>query len=147
MEKRIKMLKFLENLIDKPLCTAKKSPDTELYEFVFGEPICHTAKFKNNKNETYVLHVLCEFEILFRKEKKSQHFDGNTSYEEFQNTIDFCLNKLIKRVTVNENNQLWFDFGDVWFVFIPLENEEESWRFFEFSEGSHLIVSNNKIEF
>ena len=147
MNDKTKILTYIENLLNVPLCAAQKSPDTELYEFIFGEPIINQTPKNEKKNETYVLHVVCEFDIIFRKEKRIKHFDSNTDHKEFHKCVELCINKLIHRVAINETNQLWLDFGDIWVVLIPLENGEEAWRFFELRNGPHLVASNLELGF
>ena len=137
---------FLDKVLGQKLNYAIKSPDTELYDFGFGE---------NRETEDkrilppYILHVLCRFKIIHKDgSKKVQICHEDTSPNAFNKKIEPLIGLSVKRVGLSDKNDLWLDFGAYWVVFATFENEEESWRFFiSGSNEPHLVATNNVLEF
>ena len=136
---------FLEKLVNQVLLYGLKSPDTELYEFGFGELETGGRLAEGNSElNKYVLHVLCRFKVIGRGQNRQiKIYYEDTPSNEFCSEIQSLIGLKIKRVALSEKNDLWLDFGEYWIVFGTHENGEESWRFFMPNTGkNHLVVSN-----
>ena len=145
---REQAMEFLELLIDKPLCYGFKSSAWDLYDFGFG-PLRHVPSRRNPKRKVgaFVLHVTCRFKIVCKIGKsRVKRFYEDTTSEEFHCAIQPVIGLPVKRVALSEENDLWLDFGDYWIVFVTYENNEESWRFFTFTDDArHLVASDRWI--
>lgn len=145
-----KALKYLQTLVDKPLCYGIKSPDMELYGFGFGEWV--SVPGKNNQMHrkcTHIIHVLCNFEVIWRNGRKQvdKYYD-DTPHEKFHLEIQKLLGLTVKRVGLGEFNDLWLDLGDFWIVFTTDDGGEESWRFFMSDSGApHLVASDTWLDY
>ena len=142
--------RYLDTLVNQPLRYAIKSPDTELYDFGFGELV----KVFNRQGQQrivgeYSLHVLCRFKVIQKNgEHKIEIFYEDTPCEIFHSAINQLVGLKIKRVQLSDKNDLWLDFGDYWIVFATYENGEESWRYFAIAKDSpHLVASDSWINF
>ena len=140
---------YLNSIIAQPLVYAMKSPDTELYDFGFGEPVLHPCRNGDLRQiAMYSLHALCRFELIDKTgSNTTTKFYEDTPSGQFQGTIAPVLGRRVKRIALSEKNDLWIDFGEYWIVFVSFENEEESWRFFSADrEMPHLVASNIALE-
>ena len=147
---RKKSVEFLQSLIGKPLLYAKKSPDTQLYDFGFGELIQHTDKYGNRRIVgKYALHILCRFKVIYKNSNHPiQKYYEDTPHEKFQTDVQQLIGRSIVRIALSDKNDLWLDFDEYWIVFATFENCEESWRFFSLNKKSpHLVASNIGLEF
>ena len=141
---------FLYSLIGKPLNYAIKSPDTELYDFGFGELVEVVNRCgKHKRIGTQILHVICRFKVIWKKgEHRVNRYYEDTSSDEFHTEIQHLFGLKVKRVALSDKNDLWLDLGDCWVVFATFENGEESWRFFTSDvDIPHLIASDSWLYF
>ncbi len=133
--------KRLDEMLGCTIEFAGKSPDTELYIFEFSNP--QTAGDITEPSCIFKLHLLCRFEVIWRKRKTKDIYYEDTSSEEFASQASQLMGKQIKRTGLSDKNDLWLDFGDFWMVFATFENEEESWRFFYSDKKKpHLVASD-----
>ena len=142
-------IELLNMVISHPLVYAIKSPDTELYDFGFGDLV--SCKGRHNKVREvcmYTLHSLCRFELINKADtKKRMRFYEDTAVDVFRHHISPLLGKCVKRIALSEKNDLWIDFGKYWLVFASFENDEESWRFFTANAMMpYLVASNTTLE-
>lgn len=144
-------LEYLQHLKGMRLLFLRKIVDTELYEFVFGSTIKELGNGKLKLDgESYVLHVLCNFEIIRKNDNSSYR---RAYYEDTPHNIFYdesrCIKGLdVRRVELSKKNDLWLDLGEYWIVFATNDDGEESWRIFMSSSNSpHLIASNCWINF
>ena len=147
---RYEALEFLHVLAGQPMCYALKSPDTELYEFGFGELTeRENRKGKRKKIGTYTLHILCRFKVIWRNDgQRVDEYYEDTSCQQFHSDIKYLLGSKVRQIALSDKNDLWLDFGDHWIVFATFENREESWRFFSSNINlPHLVVSNSWLYF
>lgn len=147
---RKKAIDFLHTLVGLPLCYAIKSPDTELYDFGFGNLVEVSSKQGNRKKiGTHMLHVLCRFKIIWKRgERRVDRYYEDTPCEVFHFEVSRLIGLKVIRVALSDKNDLWLDFGDYWVVFATFESGEESWRFFTSDiDVSHLVVSDSWLEF
>lgn len=143
-------IKFLNSLNGMPLLYALKSPDTELYDFGFGELVETVNRCgRQKKIATYTLHVLCRFKVIARgPEHKVDKYYEDTPSEMFHSEINRLLGLKVRRVALSDKNDLWLDFGDYWIVFVTFEDGEESWRLFTINDDlPHLVASNSWLDF
>ena len=147
---RQKAFEYLSMLIGHSLLYAKKSSDTELYDFGFGEP----AETVNRRGKRKLvgamsLHALCRIKIIWRNgERKVDKYYEDTPCEEFHHEVKRCIGLQVSRIALSDKNDLWFDLGDYWIVFATFENGEESWRFFTSDiNDPHLVASNSWLYF
>ena len=141
---------FLQTLVGQPLRYGLKSPDTELYDFGFGELFEDVSKYgKKRKICTFILHALCNFKVIWRSgERRIDKYYGDTPSEKFHGDIKRLIGSCVKRVALSEENDLWLDLGDFWIVFETFEDGKESWRFFTSDiNQAHLVASNSWIKF
>lgn len=141
---------FLKTLIGKPLLYALKSPDTELYDFGFGNlMITTTRQGKTKRIGTHSIHALCRVKLITSNPRcQSEQYCGDTPREVFEAKIHHLIGLKVLRVALSDKNDLWLDLGDCWIVFITFENGEESWRYFiPSSDSPHLIGSDSWISF
>lgn len=142
-------LEFLGILVNKPLCYGLKSPDTELYDFGFGELI--KVIDRRNKEKVvanYSLHITCRFRIIKKKGdcRTNKCYYEDTPCDVFHSEIKNLVGLCVKRLALSEKNDLWLDFGDYWVVFATFEDGEESWRFFTTNTNEpHLVASDSWI--
>lgn len=135
----------LHSLTEQPLLFAIKSPDTDLYDFEFGELVEVANRLGDKKKiGTHILHVICRFKVIWKNgEHRVDKYYEDTSCEKFHAEIQHLFGLRVKRVALSEKNDLWLDFGDYWVVFATYENGEESWRFFTSDiDTPHLVASN-----
>lgn len=145
-------IEYLKGLVGQPLLYALKSPDTELYDFGFGEPIEKVNRQgKQFEVGSHILHVLCRFEVICRKGMhRIDRYYEDTPLEEFQKGIQHLIGHKVTRIALSDKNDLWveFDFGNYWAVFATFENKEESWRYFSADiKKPHLVASDTYLEF
>lgn len=143
-------IEFLHKLTGRPLLYALKSPDTELYDFGFGELIEVTnRRGQRKKVGTLTLHVLCRFELIWRNdERRVDIYYEDTPCDKFHSEVQHLLGQKVWRVALSDKNDLWLDFGDYWAVFATYENGKESWRFFiPNTDFPHLVASNSWLDF
>ena len=140
---------FLQTLINQPLHYGSKSPDTDLFEFGFGN-LVEIVSLNGEKRKccAYILHVICRFKVIGKKKHQTKRYYEDTSSEEFFSDIQHLIGLKVKRVTLSDKNDLWLDLGDYWVVFATFENSEESWRYFTFGpKRQHLVASNSWLDF
>lgn len=140
---------FLQSLVNQPLCYGVKSPDTELYEFGFGSLVETVGLRGEKKCCTYILHIMCRFKIIYKKEKRptTQYYE-DTPCEKFLSEFQHLIGLNVKRIALSDKNDLWLDLGDYWIVFATCENGEESWRYFtKNQEIPHLIAADSWLAF
>ena len=150
MSIRAKALNFLHVLIKQPLIYAIKSPDTELYDFGFGQPVeVLNQQGKQKIIGTYTLHALCRFKVICRScEHKVDKYYEDTPCEKFHSEINRLIGLKVRRVELSNKNDLWLDFGNYWVVFATFENGEESWRVFTSNiDIPHLVASDSWLHF
>ena len=141
---------FLHLLSGQPLLYAIKSPDTDLYDFGFGEwTEIISQRGKRKKIGTYTLHVMCRFKVIWKKSKQRvDKYYEDTPCEKFHTEVQPILGLSVKRVTLSDKNDLWLDLDDCWIVFATYENGEESWRFFSIDiNNPHLVAADSWIDF
>lgn len=141
-------LSMLNSLVGLQMRYGLKSPDTELYDFGFGEFVWVTnKKGKPHKICEYTLHVLCRFKVIWRNgEPCIKRYYEDTSSEEFCNDVKRLIGHRVKRVALSQKNDLWLDFEEYWIVFATSETEDESWRFFSAERcAPHLVASNSSL--
>lgn len=49
--------KFLQTLLDQPLCYGLKSPDTDLYDFGFGDTENAMNPYRGGKESAHLLYM------------------------------------------------------------------------------------------
>ena len=143
---RQESLSFLNLLIDEPLSYGIKSPDMDLYDFGFGQLLrVPTKRDLDRKVGMFALHATCRFKIIRRiREHYVQCYYEDTPAEEFHRSIKPLVGLCVKRIGLSTKNDLWLDFGDYWMVFATFENDEESWRFFAFTDDKrHLVAADS----
>lgn len=143
-------LEFLRTLVDLPLCYGLKSPDTDLYDFGFGNMVNVMNPFGGGKEAcTHILHVTCRFKVIWKNgERRVDKYYEDTSCEKFHSEVKRLIGLKVRRVALSDKNDLWLDFGDYWVVFATFENGEESWRFFTSDiDVPHLVASDSWIHF
>ena len=143
-------LEFLRTLVNLSLCYGLKSPDTDLYDFGFGN-IKNTTKPYRGAEEvgTLILHVTCRFKVIWKTgESRVDKYDEDTTCEKFHSDVKRLLWLKVRRIALSDKNDLWLDLGDYWIVFATFENGEESWRFFTSDiDAPHLIASDSWLRF
>ena len=141
---------FLNALIGQPLLYALKSPDTELYDFGFGEPV-ETTNHRGNRKiiGTYTLHALCRFKVIWRNgEHRVDNYYEDTPCELLRSEIKRLIGLRVRQVALSDKNDFWLDFGDYWVAFATFESGEESWRFFTSNvDDPHLVASDSWLRF
>ena len=141
---------FLHTLIGQPLLYAIKSPDTELYDFGFGELVEVVSRRGIRKRiGTHTLHALCRFKVIWRIcEHRVDKYYEDTPCEKFHSEINRLIGLKVRRVELSDKNDLWLDFGDYWVVFATFENGAESWRVFTSNINiPHLVASDSRLYF
>jgi hypothetical protein len=141
---------FLHSLTEQPLLYAIKSPDTDLYDFGFGELVeVVSRRGSKRKIGTHILHAICRFKVIWKNgEHRVDKYYEDTSFEKFHAEIQHLFGLKVKRVALSDKNDLWLDFGDYWIVFATYENGEESWRFFTSNvDVPHLVASDSWLYF
>lgn len=138
-------LDYLNSLIGQPLRYALKSPDTELYDFGFGELVEVVNRHGKHKDiGTYILHILCRFKVIWRNgEHRIDKYYEDTPSEAFHFEVKRLLGLKVIRVALSDKNDLWLDFGDCWVVFATFETGEESWRFFTHNLADPYLVASD----
>lgn len=121
--------KFLQTLLNQPLCYGLKSPDTDLYDFGFGD----TENFK----------------VIWKNgEHRVDRYYEDTPCKKFHSEVKHLIGMKVRQVALSNKNDLWLDLGDCWIVFVTFENREESWRFFISGIGTpHLVASDSWLYF
>lgn len=143
-------IKFLHALTGQPLLYALKSPDTELYDFGFGDLVeVVNYRGKQKKIATHTLHSLCRLKVIWRNyENRVDKYYEDTPFEKFHSEINRLVGLKVERVELSDKNDLWLDFGKYWVVFITFENGEESWRFLTSEiDVPHLVASDSWLQF
>lgn len=141
---------YLNTLIGQPLLYVLKSPDTELYDFGFGELVeVADRRGQRRKIGTHIIHALCRFKVIWRNgERRVDIYYEDTPPEEVYSKINHLVGVKVSRIGLSDKNDLWLDFGDYWMVFATFESGEESWRFFTASKSDpHLVASDNWLDF
>ena len=138
---------YLDALVNRSLYYGKKCPDTDLYDFGFGETVKKAGMGKRCLC-THSIHATCYIKVLERfGERRIDLYDGKESYEEFHFKIQHLLGLKVRRVALSTKNDLWIDLGEYWVVFVTFENGEESWRFFELNNScAHLVASDSWLD-
>jgi len=140
---------FLHTLIGKPLLYAIKSPDTELYDFGFGELVEVVNRHgKRKKIGTQILHALCRFKVIWRiDDQRVDVYYEDTPCDKFYAEFERLIGMEVRRIELSDKNDLWLDFGTCWVVFATFENEEESWRFFTAQKDCpHVVAADSWLE-
>lgn len=141
-------VEFLQTLVDQPLLYAIKSPDTELYDFGFGNLVEFTnRRGKKTMIGTHILHVICRFKVIWKngKHRVTTYYE-DTPCEIFHADIQRLVGLKVRRVALSDKNDLWVDLGEYWVVFATFENGEESWRYFVSDVEPHLIASDSWLD-
>lgn len=142
--------KFLQTLFDQPLCYGLKSPDTDLYDFGFGDPENPVRPYGDGKGVgTLALHVQCRFKVIWKNgEQRVDRYYEDTPCESFHSEVKHFIGMKVRQVALSDKNDLWLDLGDCWIVFVTYENGEESWRFFISGTNTpHLVASDSWLHF
>ncbi len=116
---REEALGYLENLVGQPLRYGLKSPDTELYDFGFGE-LVETTNYRGDTREVNLhnLHLLCNFKVIDRVKKEHKIYYDDTDKKEFESDIQALIGLTVKRAELSDKNDLWLDFGNYWVVLL-----------------------------
>ena len=150
MSSRQDAVDFLHSLTEQPLLYAIKSPDTDLYDFEFGELVeVVNRRGKQKKIGTHILHAICRFKIIWKiGEYRVDKYHEDTPCERFHSEVKRLVGLKVRRVALSDKNDLWLDFGDYLVVFATFENGEESWRFFTSGiDAPHLVASDSWLHF
>ena len=145
---RDEALSYLNLLLNQPLRDARKFFDTELYIFGFGETVKELDIHGKESNVAmYRLHAQCRFKVIWKNGiKRAGICYEDTPNDEFKEIVHPLLNRKVVRVGLSDKNDLWLDFKDYWVVFATFENDEESWRFFEYHKKQHLVATDKVLE-
>jgi len=129
---------FLDSIIGRKLAYAIKSPDTELYDFGFGE---EREMEDKRMLPPYILHVLCRFKIIHKDgSTKVQICHEDTTPNVFNKKIEPLIGLSVKRVGLSDKNDLWLDFGAYWVVFLLLKKIMMRLGAFSFPAAMSLIL-------
>lgn len=144
-----KALLYLNELIGKQLWYGLKSPDTELFDFGFGEFVEIGYTDVDYDECKYAIHALCKFKIVYKKEKfRVARYYYGTTYDEFSLQAKTLIGSVVQRIDIGPKNDLLLDFEEFTIVFSTNKDEEESWRFFARDEEKpHLVVTNTEFDF
>lgn len=147
---RQEMFEYLQQLVGQPFIYGYKTSDCDLYDLGFGKKII-ARNYKGEFREvcTHIIHAVCPFNVIWRNSDcRTETYDENTTYKVFHSCAKRMIGLTVKQIKLSDKNDLWLDFGDCTVVFLSLENEKESWRFFMWGEKNpHLVVSNTWLEF
>lgn len=139
---------MLHDLVGQALCYGLKSPDMFFYDMGFGK--CEIIESLNHRRQllsTFAIHASCYLKVIERECHKSILFSGNSNSEDFHEVIERLCGLTVKRIALSPKNDLWIDLGSIWLVFITVESEEESWRFFSPTQDScHLVAKASVIQ-
>lgn len=139
-------IKMIGTLNGQPLLYALKSPDTELYDFGFGNLVDSVNRHGIRKEIAEVsLHILCRFKVIWQNHERGvdEYFEDTPS-KLFHSEIKRLIGLTVRRTALSKKNDLWLDFGDCWVVFATREDGEESWRMLTTNdEIPHLVVSDS----
>lgn len=141
---------YLTNLVGKPLIYAIKSPDTELYDFGFGEIVeSLSPRGRKRKTASHVIHVLCNFKVIHRTtERHVYRYYNDTPKDQFESDIKSVLGRTVVQVAISDKNDLLLDLGSHRIIFVTNEDSIESWRYFIIDKNApHLVASDVWIEF
>jgi hypothetical protein len=143
-------IEFIQSLVDQSLCYGIKSPDTDLYDFGFGNMV-NAANTSSGGKEVcpFILHATCRFKVIWKNgECRVDKYHEDTPCEIFHSEVKRFVGLKVKRVELSDKNDLWLDLGDYWIVFATFENGEESWRFFTPGiDSPHLVASDSWLYF
>ena len=142
--------KFLQTLLNQPLCYGLKSPDTDLYDFGFGDTENPMRPYGDGKGVgTLTLHIQCRFKVIWKNgEQRVDRYYEDTPSEKFHSEVKDFIGMKVRQVALSDKNDLWLDLGDCWIVFVTFENGEESWRFFISGTNTpHLVASDSWLHF
>ena len=142
-------ISFLNSIVGHSVLYAHKSPDTELYDFGFGNFV-EIVDWKGRRRQvaSLTVHALCRFRVISRKEHRVSNFYEDTPTQKFDSKIQPLIGQKVKRIALSEKNDFWLDFGDYWMVFVTHENGKESWRFFATAEDTpHFVAADSWIDF
>ena len=94
---------YLQTLINQPLCYGIKSPDTDLYDFGFGELVEVMGWCGKRKSCTQVLHVMCRFKVIWKKEKnRIDEYHEDTNSEKFHVDIMRLVGMAVRRIGLSD---------------------------------------------
>lgn len=147
---RERAIGFIQTLIDCPLLYAIKSPDTELYDFGFGELVdTLNRQGKRKKIGTHMIHALCRFKVIWKNgSRRVDRYFEDTPYEVFFSDAKRFVGLKVLQVALSDKNDLWLDLGDYWIVFATYENGEESWRLLTSNRDiPHMVASDAWLRF
>lgn len=128
---------------------AIKSDHLDLYDFGFGEE--KKAFFDKIRNEVralppYALHATCHF-VVHGPDGTQRYFDETVTKAEFADIEKEIIGKVVLRADITPKHRLVLYIDDMVYVFIPFDDDMESWRFFSDDENErHLVVSRYTIE-
>ena len=142
---RNRAIEFVQTLIGCPFIYAIKSPDTELYDFGFGELVdTLNRQGKSKKIGTHMVHALCRFKVIWKDgSRRVDSYFEDTPYQVFCSDAKRFIGLKVIQVALSDKNDLWLDLGDCWIVFATYENGEESWRFFTDNRNMPHIVASD----
>ena len=142
---------FLQKLVGLELFYGIKAPDLHFYDLGFGCPV-ESESYDQTKRvlSPYILHVTCDFEIVWKNNSHVDSFNCETHKEFFDHYFLTQLKGLIiEHVTLKNNNELNLHLKNCCITFSPFNDDVESWRIFSTidKEAPHLVASSIKIDF
>ncbi len=141
-------IRYLQQMVGQPLSYGWKSWDMDIFDVEFGDLVtCTNLYGETHKCHLHIMHSVGAIKIIWWKEKRSIFYDIDTTTEEFYSDIQKLIGLEVLRVALSDKNDLWFDFGDIWMVFITYDSNEESWRYFTArSEDPHLVAADSWLQ-
>lgn len=142
---------FLQKLVGLELFHGIKSPDIQFYDFGVGYPV-ESESYNQLRRilSPYIIHATCNFEIVWVSNGKVDYFNHVTNKSLFDNYFVSKIKGLkIKKITLDNNNELCLFFDECFIKFSPFNDNIESWRIFSTVEKNspHLVASATKIDF
>lgn len=138
---------YLNCIVGTPLQYGIKSTDINLYQLGFGESIA--SEHWNNQTidiNKYTIHFDSAL-YLYWENGEVDKFYSDSRAEKFNLIISKLLGKVVKRIALSVENDLWIDLGDCHIVIVTRNDDEESWRFFlPRTNQPHLIASSVALE-
>ncbi len=145
LDKARERVKVIEGL---QVAYAIKSDHLDLYDFGFGEE--KEAFFDRILNKMrilppYALHATCCF-MVHRADGTRRFFDETVTKVEFAEVEKEIVGKVVHRADITPKHRLVLYIDDMVYVFIPFDNDMESWRLFSDDKNErHLVVSRYTI--
>lgn len=130
--------KFVQQALQMPVVYARKARDSDLYGIGFGTPV------RDKTVAHFVLHLQCEFDVVL--DQGTQQFNGDTTKEEFNPVAEMLVGQRMVEVCILQNNQLKLQLEHCTIIIRTYDDDDESWRFFDF-DGNHLVAASQWLEF